>query len=165
MQFEQAAELMNACPSEVQISTEERLLLYAYFKQSTLGDNVGTRPSFYQVVERAKHDAYYELKGTDIDESKSRYVKLARTILERVKHEYPLIAQQLSVLSQETEIENNHESSENQRNLSLQLVNQNKSLTIQLKWLKRLSIVLFLIIVFQLKVPFRKILQVYFNKK
>ena len=166
MQFEQAVELVNGCPPEVQINTEEKLMLYAYFKQSTLGDCRTDRPSFYQLVEKTKYDAYFGLKGMSVENAKINYIKLVRSILERVKHEYPLIAQQLNSIDAVIDSATSPaEADTPEKSVTLKLVQQNKTLSTQLKWMKRLSLILVLVIIFQFKLPFRKLLQVYFNKR
>ncbi len=164
MEFEEAVELMNACPDDIQISTEQKLLLYSYYKQSTAGDCEGIRPSFYQVVEKAKYDAYYKLKGMDSNEAKSNYVNLAKSILENVKNEYPLIAQQLEQYYHKDTIEKQEKIPEIERRVSLELVKENKMLSIKLKWTKRLSMLLFLIVIIQFKVPFRKLIEMVLKK-
>eukprot|EP00834_Sanchytrium_tribonematis_P004299 NODE_203_length_12996_cov_1.033961.p9 type:complete len:166 gc:universal NODE_203_length_12996_cov_1.033961:4278-3781(-) len=164
MEFEKAVELMSACPSEIQISASEKLSLYANYKQATLGDCSGTRPSFYQVVEKAKYDAYNELKGVPIEEAKRKYVFLAITILERVKDEYPLIAQQLSSNQPNIDQVDSNSDIQDQEESNLNLIRQNKSLSVQLKWMKRLSLILFLVVILQLKLPFKKLIQFYLKK-
>ena len=169
MQFDTAIHLVNSCPDEVDISTEEKLLLYSYFKQATIGDCTSDRPPFYQLVDRTKYDAHYRLKGMSADDAKSNYIKEVRRILERVKHEYPLIAQQLNVAelhNDQDSLEANEAKQPSDQSISLELVKENRTLTAQLKWMKRLSFLLFLIILLQFKVPrlLKALVQTWFNK-
>ncbi|MGD9775032.1 acyl-CoA-binding protein [Diaphorobacter sp.] len=52
------------------------LKIYALYKQATLGDNTEKKPSFSDVVGRAKWDAWDKLKGTAADAAKQQYIDL-----------------------------------------------------------------------------------------
>lgn len=52
------------------------LKIYALYKQATLGDNAEKKPSFSDVVGRAKWDAWDKLKGTAADAAKQQYIDL-----------------------------------------------------------------------------------------
>ena len=52
------------------------LKIYALYKQATAGDNTEKKPSFSDMVDRAKRDACEKLKGTGADEAKQQYVDL-----------------------------------------------------------------------------------------
>ncbi|MFT3813372.1 MAG: acyl-CoA-binding protein [Acidovorax sp.] len=52
------------------------LKIYALYKQATEGDNAAKKPSFTDMVGRAKWDAWEKLKGTAQDEAKRQYVAL-----------------------------------------------------------------------------------------
>ena len=52
------------------------LKIYALYKQATVGDNAEKKPSFSDMVGRAKWDAWEKLKGTGADEAKQQYVDL-----------------------------------------------------------------------------------------
>jgi diazepam-binding inhibitor (GABA receptor modulating acyl-CoA-binding protein) len=52
------------------------LKIYGLYKQATVGDNEEKKPSFSDVVGRAKWDAWEKLKDTSQDEAKQRYVEL-----------------------------------------------------------------------------------------
>lgn len=52
------------------------LKLYALFKQASVGDAQGERPSFTDMVGRAKFDAWDLLKGTSKDDAMQQYVDL-----------------------------------------------------------------------------------------
>ena len=51
-----------------------KLKLYALFKQSSVGDATGSRPGMMDFVNRAKYDAWAELKGRTQDEAKNDYI-------------------------------------------------------------------------------------------
>ena len=50
------------------------LKIYGLFKQATEGDNTAKRPSFSDVVARAKWDAWTMHKGMSSDEAKQKYI-------------------------------------------------------------------------------------------
>ncbi len=57
--------------------TNDQLLdLYALFKQGTGGDSTGTRPGMFDLVGRAKFDAWTKLKGTSKDAAMESYCAL-----------------------------------------------------------------------------------------
>ena len=57
------------------------LKFYALYKQATEGDNEAKKPSFTDVVGRAKWDAWEKLKGMGADEAKQAYVELIESLL------------------------------------------------------------------------------------
>lgn len=57
------------------------LKVYALYKQATEGDNEAKKPSFTDVVGRAKWDAWEKLKGMGADEAKQAYVELIESLL------------------------------------------------------------------------------------
>lgn len=52
------------------------LQIYALYKQATSGDNAEKKPSFSDMVGRAKWDAWTKLKGTDQDGARQQYIDL-----------------------------------------------------------------------------------------
>ena len=52
------------------------LKIYALYKQATAGDNSEKKPSFSDMVGRAKWDAWEKLKGTAADAAKQQYIDL-----------------------------------------------------------------------------------------
>lgn len=56
------------------------LKLYALYKQGSADDATGTRPSFSDMVGRAKWDAWHDLKGTSSDEAKQQYIDLVDSL-------------------------------------------------------------------------------------
>ena len=57
------------------------LKIYALYKHATEGDNEAKKPSFTDVVGRAKWDAWEKLKGMGADEAKQAYVELIESLL------------------------------------------------------------------------------------
>lgn len=56
------------------------LKIYALYKQATQGDNEGKKPSFTDMVARAKWDAWAKLEGTTADEAKQQYIDLIESL-------------------------------------------------------------------------------------
>lgn len=52
------------------------LKIYALYKQATAGDNAEKKPSFSDMVGRAKWDAWSKLTGTEADAAKQQYIDL-----------------------------------------------------------------------------------------
>ena len=57
------------------------LELYALYKQATEGDASGSRPGMFDMVGRAKFDAWAKRKGTAKDAAKTAYVALVAKLL------------------------------------------------------------------------------------
>ena len=56
------------------------LKIYGLYKQATVGDNTEKKPSFSDMVGRAKWDAWNGLKGTSSDDAKRQYVELIASL-------------------------------------------------------------------------------------
>ena len=56
------------------------LSIYALYKQGTVGDNTEKKPSFSDMVGRAKWDAWNKLKGTELDAAKQQYIDLIQSL-------------------------------------------------------------------------------------
>lgn len=56
------------------------LKIYALYKQATAGDNAEKKPSFSDVVGRAKWDAWEKVKGTQGDAAKQQYIDLIESL-------------------------------------------------------------------------------------
>jgi acyl-CoA-binding protein len=50
------------------------LKLYALYKQGSQGDNLDAKPSFSEMVARAKWDAWTRLKGTSQEAAMQQYI-------------------------------------------------------------------------------------------
>lgn len=57
-------------------SNDKLLELYALYKQGTHGDATGARPGIFDLVGRAKFDAWASKKGLTKDAAKKAYVTL-----------------------------------------------------------------------------------------
>ena len=56
------------------------LKIYALYKQATEGYNEAKKPSFTDMVGRAKWDAWEKLKDTSMDEAKQQYIDLINSL-------------------------------------------------------------------------------------
>ena len=56
------------------------LKIYALYKQATEGDNEAKKPSFTDMVARAKWDAWEKLKDTSSDDAKQQYIDLIESL-------------------------------------------------------------------------------------
>ena len=72
--FTQAAADAQALPRRPDNPT--LLRLYALYKQATEGDNDASKPSFSDLVARAKWDAWARLAGTGADDARRDYIAL-----------------------------------------------------------------------------------------
>jgi acyl-CoA-binding protein len=77
-QFEQAAQDVQKLPKKPDDKT--MLSLYAFYKQATLGDVAGSRPTGFDMVGKAKYDAWAKLKGTKPEVAMQAYVELVRRL-------------------------------------------------------------------------------------
>jgi diazepam-binding inhibitor (GABA receptor modulating acyl-CoA-binding protein) len=56
------------------------LKLYALYKQASIGDNTENKPSFSDMVARAKWDAWITLKGVPAEVAMKDYINLVDTL-------------------------------------------------------------------------------------
>jgi len=59
------------------MTSDDLKLVYGLYKQANLGDNTTEAPSFYQLTEKGKWNAWNEQKGKSKDQAKNEYVTLA----------------------------------------------------------------------------------------
>ena len=76
--FEAAAAAAQNLPEKP--DNETLLEMYALYKQATKGDAGGDRPGMFDLVGRAKYDAWAKLKGTSTDGAMQSYVDLIQRL-------------------------------------------------------------------------------------
>jgi acyl-CoA-binding protein len=87
MSFQEAIEIfqkaskLTSIPSQYTLSTDQKLLVYAYYKQATKGPNKNTQPNWWNTVQRYKWDAWKSLGDLGEKEAKSLYVEQAIELL------------------------------------------------------------------------------------
>jgi acyl-CoA-binding protein len=72
--FNQAVNAVQNNKPTKPIANDIKLQMYALYKQATLGDISGKKPSALDMVGRAKYTAWEALKGLSIEEAKRRYI-------------------------------------------------------------------------------------------
>jgi len=94
-QFDRAVSIVQGLPKSGPIQTEyeEKLAMYSLFKQATTGDVNSSRPAIWDVMNRAKWDAWQQYKGTSKPEAKRLYVQTLSRIL--MKHSDKSLARDL----------------------------------------------------------------------
>lgn len=65
-------------------TNEEKLELYALFKQAKFGDNTTAKPNIFDPKGRAKWDAWEKKKGLSQEEARAQYV----SYVEQLKQKY-----------------------------------------------------------------------------
>ena len=73
-QFEETVNFVQNSEGEVQLSNEQKLQMYALYKQATEGDVSGKKPGMMDFVARAKYSAWEELKGQSKDQAMQKYI-------------------------------------------------------------------------------------------
>lgn len=76
--FETAA--ANAQKLSKRPDNDTLLQLYALYKQATAGDVSGKRPGMFDMVGRAKYDAWQKLKGQSEPAAMETYIKLVESL-------------------------------------------------------------------------------------
>ncbi len=73
--FENIIEAVKSSKIDFQPNNSQKLKLYAFFKQATVGDVKGECPSIIQMVDRAKWQAWNAIKGMDVNKAMESYIK------------------------------------------------------------------------------------------
>lgn len=84
-QFNRAVEIVQNLPKTGPIQTgyEDKLNMYSLFKQATMGNVQGPRPSIWELLPRAKWDAWAKHKDLDQYQAKIMYVEALLKVLRR----------------------------------------------------------------------------------
>lgn len=69
--------------TNILISNENKLELYKYYKQYTIGDCNIEKPYMYQVTENYKWNAWNNIKNMDKKTAMNNYIKIATDILNK----------------------------------------------------------------------------------
>lgn len=82
--FIAAVDVIKNLPSHgtFEVSNEMKLQFYAYYKQVTVGPCTNSRPGFWDVVNRAKHDAWAALGSMARDTAMTKYIDNLKAIVE-----------------------------------------------------------------------------------
>ncbi|MDJ0839448.1 MAG: acyl-CoA-binding protein [Acidobacteriota bacterium] len=71
--FEAAATRSKQLPQQ---SNENLLKIYSLYKQAVKGDVSGPKPGMFDMVGKAKYDAWSKLAGMSQEEAKTQYIAL-----------------------------------------------------------------------------------------
>ena len=71
-QFEDAQKRIKAVSKAP--SNDDLLELYSFYKQATVGDATGSRPGMFDLMGRAKFDAWAKRKGISKDDAMKKYI-------------------------------------------------------------------------------------------
>lgn len=58
------------------------LQLYAFYKQASDGDATGERPGVMDFINRAKFDAWAQIKGTSADDAMQGYINVVKQLID-----------------------------------------------------------------------------------
>ena len=73
-QFEETVNFVQNSEGEIQLSNEQKLQMYALYKQAAEGDVTGKKPGMMDFVARAKYSAWEELKGQTKEQAMKKYI-------------------------------------------------------------------------------------------
>lgn len=73
-QFTDMAQAVRDATIDFQPTNNQKLKLYAFYKQATEGDVVGEAPSIVKMIERAKWNAWNAIKGKTKEEAMKGYL-------------------------------------------------------------------------------------------
>ncbi|KAL7559457.1 hypothetical protein ACA910_017473 [Epithemia clementina (nom. ined.)] len=77
-QFDAAAEAARTeLPSS--LSNDVKGQIYGLYKQATVGDVTGSRPSLLQFTAQSKYDAWNKVKGLSPEEAMTQYIALIQS--------------------------------------------------------------------------------------
>jgi acyl-CoA-binding protein len=80
--FEQAQVDVQTLPSKPE--NDDLLALYAHYKQATVGEASGAKkPGRFDLVGKAKYDAWSKLAGTSQDDAMTGYIRIVDRLLGR----------------------------------------------------------------------------------
>jgi len=84
-QFDRAVQIVQGLPKQGPIQTgyEEKLTMYSLYKQATVGNVKAPRPGIFDMLGRAKWDAWAKHKDLDAYEAKMLYVEALLKVLKK----------------------------------------------------------------------------------
>lgn len=72
--FEEMVQAVREATIDFQPTNNQKLKLYAFYKQATEGDVIGEVPSIINMVERAKWSAWNAIKGKSKEDAMKGYL-------------------------------------------------------------------------------------------
>ena len=100
--FNTCINLLNDYKGIIKIDVNDTLKLYSCYKQAMEGNNTMPKPSFYEVKQRQKWDAWNTLQHTSTQEAKAQYCAMAQKLLNKntLLHNILTVPQQVVDISQ-----------------------------------------------------------------
>ncbi|CAJ0935520.1 unnamed protein product, partial [Mesorhabditis belari] len=83
--FQAAVDIIQKLPKDGPLSTtnDDKLKFYSLFKQATVGDVNTERPAFYQLIEKAKWDAWKSVEGISKEDAMQKYIDAVNAAFEK----------------------------------------------------------------------------------
>jgi len=78
MNFQTAAK--NVESKVGSLSNDQKLTIYKYYKQATLGDVHGSRPSLFDLKGQAKWDSWASIKGMSKRDAEAKYISYIQNL-------------------------------------------------------------------------------------
>jgi acyl-CoA-binding protein len=72
--FEETVNFVQTAEGDIELSNDQKLKMYALYKQATEGDVSGKKPGMMDFIARAKFMAWEELKGSTSEEAMQTYI-------------------------------------------------------------------------------------------
>ena len=79
--FKTAAKIVLTLSSSP--NNDEKLILYKYYKQATIGDVNTQRPGMLDFAGKSKWDAWNSVKGTSQHDSEVNYIKCVNALIQK----------------------------------------------------------------------------------
>ncbi|EPB71457.1 acyl CoA binding protein [Ancylostoma ceylanicum] len=89
-QFNAAVEIIQNLPKQgpIQPTMDQKLKMYGFFKQATVGQCNKEKPYFFNVEERLKWNAWNALGNMPKEEAMAEYVELLLATCEKAENEH-----------------------------------------------------------------------------
>jgi len=65
------------------VSNEDKLFLYAHYKQSTIGNNNKEKPSMFNIIDSAKWNTWTNINGMDTETAMKLYINKVKELLQK----------------------------------------------------------------------------------
>ena len=80
IKFNECVSLVNSLTTTQNLTNENLLDLYKYFKQATIGDCNQAKPYFFDYKALAKWNAWKSISGLNKHEAKNSYIDLVESL-------------------------------------------------------------------------------------
>jgi diazepam-binding inhibitor (GABA receptor modulating acyl-CoA-binding protein) len=81
--FKKSADDIKNIGSSLNLSNDDLLDLYGYFKQATIGDCNIVEPSFWDFKEKKKYESWNNHKGMTKENAMKRYIKKVEKLINK----------------------------------------------------------------------------------